>query len=270
MADSHPAHAADALDVDFDPRCVECPPVSYRAAMKAMARLRHGYDDRAAMEFKQALEGDEVEQAFQRFLADPASVALLRSRPVLADALDDWDRLATLPDGSLGRRYHDLAARDGIRARDLVAADEALTSEQGGLRDPVRAWLNARQVASHDLLHVLTDYERDVPGELLVIAFTHAFNPKRIFPVSFLLGLLGVPPRHLPAFLVDAFRAWRRGRRSSIGGATHWETLLTLPIEHARARLGITSTADAHCGRIWRANSDGAGWRRVALGRGQS
>ena len=256
-----------AVNGGLEPGAPASARVSYRDAIRAMGRLRHGYDDRAAMEFKQALEGDEAERAFERFLADRGAEALLDSLAVLAEDLDDWATLGKLPEDSLGRRYRDLAVRDGIRARDLTAADEAIATEISGPRDPIRMWFRTRQISSHDLLHVLTDYERDVPGELLLIAFTHAFNPKRIFPISFLLGLRGVPKRHLIAFLIDAARAWRRGRTASIGGGTPWEELLRLPIDEARDHLGIEPTAAAHRGKIWRVDANSRRWRRVSVAR---
>jgi hypothetical protein len=124
-------------------------------------------------------------------------------------------------------------------------------------------------VASHDLLHVLTDYERDEPGELLLIAFTHAFAPQRVLPIGFALGLLGAPASRLPAFLRDALRAWCRGRRARIRCSTPWEQLLRLPTAEARVLLGIADTAHAHRGRIWRRISDGGPWARVPIVEGR-
>merc|ERR1712034_208802 len=100
---------------------------------------------------------------------------------------------------------------------------------------------------------------------MLLIAFTHGIVPKRIFRVSLFLGLFGTPLRHLPRFLIDLRRAWRRGRDANIPRSTHWEHLLALPLDEARSRLGIAPAAAAHNGRIWRAEPTSGAWTRVEL-----
>ena len=206
-------------------------PVDYRAALRAMNTLRKGYDDRAAMEFKEALDGGDADKSFSAFLAEADSARLIAQRPDLPARLDDWDALAALPSGTLGSAYRSLAMRDCIRVSDLVGADRKHRS----IESEVQEWLRARLIGSHDLLHVLTAYERDKPGEMLLIAFTHGFAPKRIFRVILVFGLLGVPPRHLPRFLVDLRCAWRRGRNTNIPRGTRWERLLALPLDEARS-----------------------------------
>jgi len=236
-------------------------PVDYLAALRAMNTLRHGYDDRAAMAFKEALDGGDADASLAACLAEPDSGRLIAQRPDLTARLDDWEALAALPAGTLGSAYRSLAVRDCIRVRDLVEADRKHRSAES----EVQEWLRARLIGSHDLLHVLTGYERDKPGEMLLIAFTHGCVPKRIFRVILVFGLLGVPPRHLPRFLVDLRRAWRRGRDAIIPRSTRWERLLALPLDDARSRLGIAATASTHSGRIWREEPSSGAWKRVTL-----
>ncbi|MEE3331807.1 MAG: Coq4 family protein, partial [Myxococcota bacterium] len=173
----------------------------------------------------------------------------------------DWDALAALPTGTLGSAYRSLATRDRIRVGDLVEADRKHRSGE----PEVQEWLRARLIGSHDLLHVITGYERDSPGEMLLIAFTHGIVPKRIFRVILFFGLFGTPLRHLPRFLVDLRRAWRRGRDANIPRSTHWEHLLALPLDEARLRLEIAPAAATHNGRIWREEPTSGAWTRVEL-----
>lgn len=128
--------------------------------------------------------------------------------------------------------------------------------------DALRRWYRDRMVASHDLLHVATGYDRDRPGEILLLAFTHAGTPKAVFRVAIGLGMLSVPLRWWPTFAIDVGRAWRRGRAAQVPRSTPWEELLPLSLVEVRRRLGIRPLAESHAGRIWRADPEGA-WRRI-------
>jgi ubiquinone biosynthesis protein COQ4 len=251
---------------EFDPRPLPHRPIQWLRAARAMARIQQGFDNMAALDFALALEGDDGERSFQQFLGEPGAEDLLRERPRLEQLLDDFAALAKLPDGSLGRAYLALAERDDIRVTGLVDANQAQPDEPERAPDPVRRWFRSRMTASHDLLHVLTGYERDRPGELLLLAFSHAIAAKTVFRVSLSLGAFAVPWRHKLAFPIDLVRAYRRGRATNIPRATPWEELLALPIDEARTRLGIASKAATHRGRGWHEEADGGPWRRVSLG----
>src|SRR5206468_2719436 len=174
----------------------------------------------------------------------------------------DWDRLEEFPAESLGRAYLALARRDQIRVGDLVAGAHGLPDERERAPDPLRRWYRDRMTAMHDLLHVLTGYGRDRPGELLLIAFTLAIAPMRVLRIAIVLGPFAIPPRALPGMLRDLWRAWRRGAASQISRATRWETLLPLPIAEVQARLGVAPERAAHPRGIWRERD------RVGVGQG--
>jgi len=220
------------------------------------------YDGASVMEFSAALEGNDGERSFQTFLGEPSARALIERRPCLATTLDDFAGLAALPEGSLGRAYLRLARRDGIRVATLVEGQRDLPDEAERAPDALRRWYRDRMVASHDLLHVATGYDRDRPGEILLLAFTHAGTPKAVFRVAIGLGMLSVPLRWWPTFAIDVGRAWRRGRAAQVPRSTPWEELLPLSLVEVRRRLGIRPLAESHAGRIWRADPEGA-WRRI-------
>ena len=238
-------------------------PVQWRRAARALSRMRGNYDSRLIMDYASALEGDEGELGFQDFRAQPDAPELERERPCLAAIMDDWDRLAELSAESLGRAYLALAQRDRIRVGDLVAGALALPDERERAPDPLRRWYRDRMVAMHDLLHVLTGYDRDRAGELLLAAFTLGKFSLRPLRITMALGSFVAPPRALPGLLRDLWRAYRRGAASRISRATRWEALLPLPIAEVQARLGVAPEHAAHPRGIWCESARGE-WLRVA------
>ena len=261
----HQLPLVECVGESFDPSPLPHRALQWKRAARAMRRIHQGFDNGAALDYASALEGDDGERNFQVFLAEPGAAALLRERPRLEARLDDFEALAKLPDDSLGRVYLALAQRDDIRVADLIEAAQSQPDAHERAPDEVRRWFYARMVASHDLLHVITGYERDRPGELLLLAFTQAIVPKTVLRVSLALGSLGVPLRHKIPFAIDTVRAYRRGRAACIPRSVPWDELLGVQIDEVRMRLGIASTAQTHSGRCWREDDATGTWRRVPV-----
>ncbi len=217
------------------------------------------------MDYALALEGDDGERSFQDFRTQPSAQDLLRDRPDLPATLDDWEELGRLPERSFGGAYLALARRDGIRVEGLVASSLAMSDEQERAPDSLRRWYRDRLIACHDLLHVLTDYDRDRAGELQLVAFTLGVSPMRVHRVGLVLTPFGVPPRMLPGFARDLWRAWRRGRAARIPPDTRWEDLLPIPLEQVRARLGVAPLRDIHPKGVWREEVESGRWLRVPV-----
>jgi ubiquinone biosynthesis protein COQ4 len=239
-------------------------PVQWRRALRALHQMRGNYDSRLIMDYASALEGDEGERGFQDFLSQRDARDLERDRPCLAAIMDDWDRLEEFPAESLGRAYLALARRDQIRVGDLVAGAHALPDERERAPDPLRRWYRDRMTAMHDLLHVLTGYDRDRAGELLLAAFTLGKFSLRPLRITMVLGPFAAPPHALPGLLSDLGRARRRGAASRISRATRWEELLPLPICEVQTRLDVAPERSAHRAGIWCESARGS-WRRVPL-----
>lgn len=239
-------------------------PMYWRRALRALIRLmRKEYDSAAIGEYTCALDGGDGERAFQAFLRQPRAAELIAASRDLPALLDDREALAGMPTGSLGRAFGALAERDGIRVRMLADAVRLLPDDVLLRPDATRCWFSDRGVAAHDLIHVLTGYERDEPGESLLIAFSIPQHPLRIFRISLFLTLLVAPKRRWLAFVADLVRAWRRGCAASLPYDTPWEELLPLPLDEARRRLSIQPFATAHPRGAWVRLPDGAGWRRI-------
>src|SRR5581483_1426369 len=95
----------------------------------------------------------------------PGGKRILEERPSIDREHVDFDALRRLPDGTLGREY--------VRFLDdnHITPDVFQKPEIG---DDRIAYVMQRVRQTHDLWHVLTGYTPDVPGEILLQAFTYA------------------------------------------------------------------------------------------------
>lgn len=233
--------------------------VEWKAAWVALRRLIAD-PERIEQVFVliEALAGNSGERLFQRFLREPNARDLLKEKPSLLAALSDRARLEQLPAGSFGREYLRFMREGGIDPEGLVQA-----SEDGEIRsyaelDPERDWFFARLRDMHDLWHVLTGYGRDLAGEDANLAFTYAQTRNRGIG-AIVLASLFVGPKTLDLFWPRyLLRAWRRGRRSSLLAAAHYEALLPLPLDEVRQRLSVPPASEAHPGGIliWNMGDD--------------
>lgn len=235
-------------------------PYEWGRAARALWRMRgKNYDESTINEFAAALEGDDAENDLREFVASPNAERLLRDRPDLPGRLDDHEWLATLPEGSLGRAYLDLARRDDIRIGNFIAARDGLPYDvlPRERRDDLRNWYRNRSLATHDLYHLLTGYDRDEIGEVAIVLFTAAQRPKLVLFVGGALAMLVAPIRAVPRLVGYLRDAWRRGRASRIPLDLDWEECLEQPLDHVRERLGIPPAEEAHPDGIWRVLEDG-------------
>jgi ubiquinone biosynthesis protein COQ4 len=102
-------------------------------------------------------------QMQRHLLADPAMAALVAEqwRPVPVD----MGLLANLPEGSLGRTYAEQLQRLGLTPESLIDPKPITTPEE---------YLTHRLRETHDIVHVLTGFGIDGPGELGLQAFNLA------------------------------------------------------------------------------------------------
>lgn len=162
---------------------------------------------------------------------------LVAERPEMLDLLSDRAALAELPAGSLGREYLAFCQREGITAEGLVEASDVVRSRDG---DDAVAWFERRGRDSHDLWHVVTGYGTNTLGEVCVVTFTCAQTGHAGLGLIALAGAL----KHVEALgwrgsFGAALQAFRAGRRAAWLPAMDWRTLLAMPLDEVRARLGI-------------------------------
>jgi ubiquinone biosynthesis protein COQ4 len=195
-----------------------------------------------------SLAGPTVQREFDRFAADPVGARLLamRPRPDLNALLLDRAALAAMPEGSFGRAYLDYLGGEGMGAADyfLEAANLEESAERFGWSED-HLWFVRRMTNSHDLYHVLAGYDRDVTGEVGIIAFTAGQLP--LLPLKLLLPYLFVlyPSRPI-AWGRYVRAALRHGRETPPLAHFEYEALLALPLDEVRQRIGMRSAREVH------------------------
>jgi ubiquinone biosynthesis protein COQ4 len=211
-------------------------------ALKALRALfRNGEDTRQVFLIVEALRGKSGKRAFDRFRKTEVGQTVLRERRVLLDRLSDKAALAALPEGSLGRTYHDFMSVENLTADGLVEA--SMTGKARAMSEEERIF-GARSRDSHDLQHVVTGYGRDGLGEICLLAFGYAKNRNRGIGLIALAGMFRAA-RMVPDQPIKqaVYEAYRHGKRAQWMQAQDWETLLPLPLEEVRRRIGIEPPA---------------------------
>ncbi len=144
-----------------------------------------------------------------------------------------------MPAGSLGRAIGDWFARENISAQGLAQASVAARTQLGTTPpngDDERIF-STRLLNLHDVFHVVTGYDRDLRGEIAVLAFTlpQTHSPGIAYIVLRVLRRVGwsSPMGQLIR------QGFRRGLRSAWLVDQNWEGLLERPIDEVRRELGV-------------------------------
>ena len=192
--------------------------------------------------------------AARAFLASEQGQAIYASERYLPEILDDHAALRRLPKGSFGQDYCDVMERDGLSAAGLIADFEAARGGRVRLDDKIE-WYAERLRDTHDLLHVLTGFGRDVLGEQCVLTFVFGQRPSigHLF-VGYAGALL---TRFNTGWEVPVLRAVYEARQ--IGkhclpiAEQPIRELLAMPTDAVRARLGLRPASHyPEARRIWR------------------
>ncbi len=183
--------------------------------------------------------GHDEGPTYRRFLRSPTGRRLVQARASYPPLFTDYDRLRELPDGTLGREYvRDLDER-GIDPVELARLTEE--AYVGCEFSPDHEWVRDRVRHAHDLLHTLTGYGVDILGEAGMLAFTFGQTSNKGWVLLVMLNVLsGFSTGRFDGARV-AWKGFERGRRAQfVPASDDWDRLLRLPIDQARAELGIT------------------------------
>lgn len=184
--------------------------------------------------------GPELDGVYERVMADETGRRLLREGRSLHPVLLDFDRLTSLPEGTLGREYARFMAENGI---DIVSFAEAslryVAREDYASGEAWHLVNRARDI--HELIHVVSGYGTDELGEMCVLAFSYheATRPGA--------GRLAIRAR-VAEFRRRGFdhteeiiaRAFERGRAARSMLAADWAELLPWPLDRVREHLGVS------------------------------
>jgi ubiquinone biosynthesis protein COQ4 len=188
----------------------------------------------------ESLSFNTLQRIGNRMQRDDVGGRLIDARPDIVDRLADREGLARLPEGSLGRAYLAFVVREGISPDGIRAAAERGMTGEMPLPAPLD-WVHARMRDTHDLWHAAVGYSADLLGEtaLLAFIFAQSWNPA----IALILGIGLVKTAGFPGGGAGARRAivdgFRRGLKAEWLPAQDWESMLALPVEEVRRRLGL-------------------------------
>jgi ubiquinone biosynthesis protein COQ4 len=208
------------------------------AAFRAIRKLKQNREDtRQVFLLMDALRGKTSLRQFARFRETPTGHAVLAERRQLLDRLNDRDRLAALPPGTLGRGYYEFMAAENLSAQGLVEASQFEETLPPG-EDITLFRKRSREM--HDLFHVVTGFGRDPLGEACLTGFSYAQSGLKGFAVIALWAAQRIA-RRLPGQPVRraVFEGYRLGRRAQWLYAADWEALLAEPVATIRTHYRI-------------------------------
>lgn len=210
-------------------------------AFRALRALMADPDDtKQVFRLLRATSGRAFRKLYRRVRRDPQGARTLEAGVSLMELLNDRERLAKYPQGSLARAYLDFVVSEQISADGLADASEPLADEFdafGGDPEMLRFGENLRDM--HDLWHVVTGYNRDILGELALLAFT--FEQTREPGIWLIVWAARRRIRKGGALDIDHFvgDASRRGKAAALLPAADWAALLAEPLDDVRRQLRI-------------------------------
>ena len=224
------------MSLDTDPPT----PIRPLVALRALSALRRNpQDTRQVFILSEAIKGKAPFNLLRRFREDPMGRACLRERRPLIDTLRRTAWLASLPEGSFGRTYHDFLAEENLSAQGLVEI-----SMEGGMTLPDdgsdRHFIGRQLRDMHDLFHVLGGYGRDELGEICVLAFSYPHQGTRSFALIATFGAFVLRRRLKVRGVPGAvWQAWRHGKAASWLLVQPMASLLAQDLTQLRRQLHI-------------------------------
>lgn len=186
-----------------------------------------------------SLGGHDEKPTWRRFRRAAEGRRLLAHATPYPPLFDGLGALRALPPGTLGREYvRELDAR-GIDPAELAARTEEAYA--GRRFTPEHAYVRDRVRRAHDLFHTLTGYGIDIVGEAGVLAFTFGQTGNKGWAMLVLLNQLTCLVRGRLDCAAVSWKGLRRGRRARfLPAVDDWDRLLRLPLDEARAELGVS------------------------------
>lgn len=187
-----------------------------------------------------ALPWRSAAEAATGFLTSPQGQAIYQSEPYLPEILDDHVALRQTPKGSFAHAYCDFMEREGLSAAGLVAATGDDRNGQPLFNDGVE-WYNDRLRDTHDILHILTGYERDPLGEQCLLGYLFHQRPSLGHLVISTAGvlLMKVQVRTKAPILHALVEAHRHGRLCPRIVEQPIREILPMPLAEVRKRFNV-------------------------------
>lgn len=199
--------------------------------LRALRRLRDNPDDtELALRAALLLNTGRLPRVLSYFRSNEEGRDVLARRPALDHQHVDLDALLELPSHTLGHAYATFLRSRGLTLDVFVPPRE--------LRDEHLRYVAQRLRQTHDLWHVVTGYNTDVPGEIELQAFTFG-QTQTLFAFFVTLGGTLKPQDNRAATLVRVLRAYFRGVRAQQLCFRAWEQSFERPLADVRRELGL-------------------------------
>jgi ubiquinone biosynthesis protein COQ4 len=212
--------------------------VRWRHALRALAKvLADPSRTDQVLEFSIYANAGTLKRRVERFFDDPHARRFYEERRTLDSKTIDLDVLGRLPEGTLGRAYANFMRSHGI-------TPEIFDGTPPQVADPRIAYAVQRLRQTHDLWHVVTGYETDALGEIVLQAFTFAQTRAPSSGIITFAGTLRAL-RARPRLPLDVARALRAGRRAEAFAIFPWEDHWETPLATVRELLGVRAPAPA-------------------------
>jgi ubiquinone biosynthesis protein Coq4 len=144
----------------------------------------------------------------------------------------DLQRLQNLPEGTLGREYSNRMLMEKLDP-DFYKILEIKDDE---------TFIMMSLRRTHDLWHVITDFDTTVPGELALQAFMMAQTHSPLAPFLIAGTLFAAAlndPRRAREIIEHVSRGWEMGSRASPLFSLDWEKNWGAPLPELRRQYGI-------------------------------
>jgi ubiquinone biosynthesis protein COQ4 len=201
-----------------------------RLALRSLHRLLQDPNDtRQVFILSIAVSAGHLPRLLADFLSNEDGLALLTERAAIDSTHVDFDALRALPADTLGGAY--------VRFLDDNGLDPDLFQAPPGM-PPGIAYVIQRMRQTHDLWHVVTGYESDIPGEISILAFTYGQTGAPSMRLLATVGTLRYSFEFESIFR-RVWRAYQRGKAAPFLGTTRWEKMWHLPLTEVRERLQV-------------------------------
>ncbi|MEO1041362.1 MAG: Coq4 family protein [Pseudomonadota bacterium] len=219
-------------------------PIRPDKALAAFFRLvRNKEETEHVIDFSVNLNGDCLHKTFRRWYQSPNGQLLAHDDPkALLRALDDRDRLRSLPVGTVGRTYAEFMDREGLSTDGVAESyrDKDIITDEFPEAYPEYAAFIWYQNLTHDMYHVLTGYNRDSMGELALLNYTSRITGARGIKYLGYMGALRVKSEALD---LPVFKIMNNGKKMGLQSkdlvTLDFISILDRPLREVRQELNI-------------------------------
>jgi ubiquinone biosynthesis protein COQ4 len=221
-----PSTEAEAMHVALNGTAWQRLQLGLRSGLKL---ARNTNDTQQVFYLAFAVDRETLPRVWARLVGDPIGRELVRTHAAIDSKHVDFEWLRALPPDTLGGAYARALAAQGL--------DPDIFQRPPGLPEEL-AYVAQRARQSHDLWHVLTGLDTDIPGEIALQAFTHAQLGQNFSKLIVRFGLLFYGAKYPRVFRMVK-RAASAGRDAKFLLAVRWEDWWADSLVDVRARVGL-------------------------------